>query len=141
VSARDVGALVGELRRVNECHGIVVRDGEQDACGKPAVAIIDGYGTEAEDYWPACAYHANRYGGGRCVPLREIVEAVLTPHFRPLRVLRPFPRPDQRGAINLVRALWTVAILTAAYLTTFYLPGRELLHAVTAFLAAHGVAH
>lgn len=46
------------------CHGIVTRDGWEDACGKPATSIIDGRGTEAETYWPACTYHAHRYGGG-----------------------------------------------------------------------------
>ncbi|HET7327868.1 MAG TPA: hypothetical protein VFJ14_11360 [Nocardioidaceae bacterium] len=59
------------LRTADHCHGIVTRNGEQDACGKPPVAVIDG-SPWGEGYWPACAYHANRYGGGRCVPLSSL---------------------------------------------------------------------
>lgn len=72
--------MSADLRRVlmtaDHCHGIVVRDGIEDACGKPPVAIIDGRGTEAETYWPACAYHANRYGRGKCVPLADLAALV-----------------------------------------------------------------
>jgi hypothetical protein len=60
----------------DHCHGIVTRDGEQDACGKPTTCIVDGHGTEDETFWPACTYHANRYGGGRIVPLTVIREVV-----------------------------------------------------------------
>jgi hypothetical protein len=67
--------LAEVLRTADHCHGIVTRDGEQDACGKPPVAIIDWRGTEAETYWPVCAYHAHRYGDGRAVPLRDILAA------------------------------------------------------------------
>lgn len=66
-----------ELRRVlttaDHCHGLVIRDGIEDACGKPPVAIIDARDTEDDCYWPACAYHAHRYGRGKCVPLAELV--------------------------------------------------------------------
>lgn len=58
------------------CHGIVTHDGEQDACGKPVTVIIDGHGTEAEGFWPACTYHGNRYGGGRVVPLEVLVDVL-----------------------------------------------------------------
>lgn len=65
--------LARVLANADHCHGIVTRDGEQDACGKPPVAVIDGRGTEDEGYWPACAYHANRYGRGKCVPLARLL--------------------------------------------------------------------
>jgi len=73
------------------CHGIVTRDFEQDACGKPVAAIIDGRGTEAETYWPACTYHAHRYGGGHVVPLMEILlaEHAFVQHLRNATVGRP----------------------------------------------------
>lgn len=64
-----------EIRTADECHGVVTRDFEQDACGKPPVAIIDGRGTEAETFWPACAYHAHRYGGGRVVSIAVLLAA------------------------------------------------------------------
>ena len=57
------------------CHGIVVRDGVEDACLKLATSVIDGRGTEDETYWPACAYHAHRWGRGRVVPLEDIMAA------------------------------------------------------------------
>jgi len=63
------------LTTADECHGLVVRDGVQDACGKPPVAVVDDR-TEDGGYWPACAWHANRYGLGRCVRLRALVNAV-----------------------------------------------------------------
>jgi hypothetical protein len=64
------------VRTAGDCHGIVTRDGEQDACGKEPVAVIDGRGTEDESFWPACAYHANRYGRGRCVALGVLAAAL-----------------------------------------------------------------
>jgi len=72
MSGVDREALARVLRDADHCHGIVTRDGEQDACGKPPVAIVDGRGTEAETYWPVCAYHAHRYGAGRVVPLAQV---------------------------------------------------------------------
>jgi hypothetical protein len=78
------------LRRAAEhghCHGIVTRDGEQDACHKPTVAIIDGRGTEAETYWPACTYHAHRYGDGRVVPLLDVLTDRLAAHEARVRAL------------------------------------------------------
>ena len=57
----------------DHCHGLVLRDGEQDACGKPPVAVIDGRGSEDVSFWPACAYHAHRYGGPSCVPLSVLL--------------------------------------------------------------------
>ena len=68
--------LRAEILRADHCHGLVTRDGEEDACGKPPVAIIDATAAEAGCYWPACAYHANRYGRGHVVPLARIVEAL-----------------------------------------------------------------
>lgn len=64
------------LRESDGCHGTVTRDGETDACDKPATVIVDGRGTEDETYWPACTFHAYRYGRGRVVPLRAILEEV-----------------------------------------------------------------
>jgi hypothetical protein len=64
------------LARADHCHGLVIRDGEQDACGKPPVAIIDARDVEDGCYWPACAYHANRYGRGQCVPLTDLRAAL-----------------------------------------------------------------
>ena len=43
------------------CHGIVTRDGIEDACCKDATTII--YDPESVTLWPACTWHANRYGG------------------------------------------------------------------------------
>lgn len=74
----DLTALRALLKRAlsDECHGIVVIQGYEDACNKPATSIIDGRGTEDETYWPACAYHAHRYGRGRVVPLAQIRAAL-----------------------------------------------------------------
>lgn len=68
--------LAEEIASADHCHGLVTRDGEQDACGKPPVAIIDARDFEDGCYWPACAYHANRYGNGRCVSLSELRAAL-----------------------------------------------------------------
>jgi hypothetical protein len=68
--------LPRELFAADHCHGIVYRDGDMDACGKPPVALIDARDLEDGCIWPACAYHANRYGRGRCVPLADIVTAL-----------------------------------------------------------------
>jgi hypothetical protein len=66
----DPGALRGG------CHGLVVRDGIEDACGKPVTVIIDGRSTEDEGFWPACTYHGHRYGRGNVVPLGTLLAAV-----------------------------------------------------------------
>lgn len=42
------------------CHGIVVRDGWEDACNKPATTVL--FHPES-GVWPACTWHANRWGG------------------------------------------------------------------------------
>lgn len=68
--------LLTEVLRADHCHGIVTRDGEMDACGKPPVAIIDARGAEDGCYWPACAYHAHRYGRGHVVPLPDLLAAI-----------------------------------------------------------------
>lgn len=75
----DVAGLAAEVRRADHCHGIVTRDGEQDACGKPPVAIIDARSAEDGCYWPACAWHAHRYGYGHVVPLSDLRAALETP--------------------------------------------------------------
>lgn len=54
------------------CHGIVTRDGEQDACCKDATTII--YDAESADVWPACTWHAHRYGGA--LTLAQIRDAL-----------------------------------------------------------------
>lgn len=74
-AARSRAAIARVARTADHCHGIVTRDFKQDACGKPPVAIIDGAEWD-EDYWPACAYHAHRYGRSKCVPLTEVLAAV-----------------------------------------------------------------
>jgi hypothetical protein len=85
--------LAKALRDADHCHGQVTRGGEDDACGKPPVALIESYG-EFEGYWPACAWHANRYGtwadgdpyersGNHVVPLTEIVQALVSEHTSP----------------------------------------------------------
>ena len=53
------------------CAGIVTHDGEQDACCKPATTIV--YDAECADVWPACTWHAHRYGGA--LTLAQIAEA------------------------------------------------------------------
>lgn len=61
-----LGLLEG-LGRDRICHGLVTRDGIEDACHKPAV----GYARPGDDEthpWPACAWHLNRWGG---LPLSE----------------------------------------------------------------------
>lgn len=54
----------------DHCHGVVTRDGIEDDCGKPPTSIID---DPEGGPWPACTYHAHRYGNGRVVPLAQIV--------------------------------------------------------------------
>lgn len=53
------------------CSGIVTRGGVEDACCKPATAIV--YDAESADVWPACTWHAHRYGGA--LTLEQIAEA------------------------------------------------------------------
>lgn len=47
------------------CCSTVTRNGELDACGKPAVGFVTG--REWDEGWadgyPACSWHLNRYGG------------------------------------------------------------------------------
>lgn len=64
------------LRDHTTCHGIVYRDGEMDACGKPACVLIDAREHEDGCIWPACAYHAHQFGRGRTVPLTLIIAAI-----------------------------------------------------------------
>lgn len=40
------------------CAGIVTRDGEMDACCKPATTVV--YDAEHASVWPACTWHAHR---------------------------------------------------------------------------------
>jgi hypothetical protein len=56
------------------CHGIVTRDGWEDACSKPATTVL--YDAEGGDVWPACTWHANRNGGA--LTLAQIREALTT---------------------------------------------------------------
>lgn len=67
-----------ELRRyrASTCHGIVIRQGEMDACNKETVGFIDGRSSEEGCVWPACAYHLHRYGAGRIVPLWSVLDLV-----------------------------------------------------------------
>lgn len=73
-NATAVRRALADLR--HGCHGIVTRDGEQDACGKPVTVLIDGRHGEAESIWPACTYHGNRYGGRNVIALRLILGAI-----------------------------------------------------------------
>lgn len=68
---------VDDLRRVllsaDHCHGIVTKDGEQDACGKPPTTVIVASDLDDGGHWPACTYHAHRYGRDRVVPLPALL--------------------------------------------------------------------
>lgn len=74
------GAIVTDLSWVRRfpdtCDTGVVRKGEDEPCGKPAVAVRTG-SEWAEEYgpdlrpWPVCAHHAR---GVEMVPLRELLE-------------------------------------------------------------------
>lgn len=66
--------LAREVAWAGGCDGTITRGGEMYACEKPAVAIVRGTFEGEEFYWPACAWHVNRYGPG--VPLTEIVAAL-----------------------------------------------------------------
>lgn len=57
----------------NLCDGIVTRDGREDACCKPATTVV--YDAESADVWPACTWHAHRYGGALTLAqIREVAE-------------------------------------------------------------------
>lgn len=56
------------------CAGIVTRQGEEDACCKDATTIV--YDAESATPWPACTWHAHRYGGA--LTLAQIREALTT---------------------------------------------------------------
>lgn len=63
-----------EIERLDTlCAGIVVRDGEEDACCKPACVIA--YHPDG-GVWPACVWHAHRYGGA--LTLAQVAEALTT---------------------------------------------------------------
>ena len=53
------------------CHGIVTRQGIEDDCCKPATTVV--YDLESASVWPACTWHAHRYGGA--LTLGQIWEA------------------------------------------------------------------
>lgn len=53
------------------CAGIVTRGGEMEPCCKPATSIV--YDAEGADIWPACTWHAHRYGGA--LTLAQVREA------------------------------------------------------------------
>jgi hypothetical protein len=76
LSDPDWAALGREVVLADHCHALAIREGIEDACGKPPVAIIDARDLDDGGYWPACAYHAHRYGRGRCVPLSDLYYAV-----------------------------------------------------------------
>lgn len=56
------------------CAGIVTRSCEEDACCKNATTIV--YDLEGANPWPACTWHAHRYGGA--LTLAEVREALET---------------------------------------------------------------
>ena len=43
------------------CHGIITRNGIEDACHKAATTVL--WDPESAHIWPACTWHANRNGG------------------------------------------------------------------------------
>lgn len=55
------------------CAGLVIRDGDEDACEKPTTCVIV---DPEHGPWVACVWHAHRYGSGRMVTLAEIWEAL-----------------------------------------------------------------
>jgi len=64
-----------ELERLdNLCGGIVTRQGEMDACMKPATTVV--FDNVYGGIWPACTWHAHRYGGA--LTLAEIRECLTT---------------------------------------------------------------
>lgn len=58
----------------NLCAGIAVREGEEQPCCKDATAIV--YDAESASVWPACTWHAHRYGGA--LTLTQVREALTT---------------------------------------------------------------
>lgn len=64
---------IGRAVADDHCHGLVARDGFEDACGKPPTTVID---DPDGGPWPACTWHAHRYGGSRVLTLREMREAL-----------------------------------------------------------------
>ena len=54
------------------CHGIVTRGGWEDACNKPATTVV--FDLASGGVWPACTWHAHRYGGA--LTLAEIRTAL-----------------------------------------------------------------
>lgn len=73
MSAYKVAVTRSELENLDIlCAGIVTREFSEDACCKPATAVL--YDAESAHVWPACAWHANRYGGA--LTLMQIGEAL-----------------------------------------------------------------
>lgn len=70
----DLKELAREISRARGCEAEVARRGERDVCEKPPVAFVCEVADGHEFYWPACAWHVNRYGPG--VPLVDIVAAL-----------------------------------------------------------------
>jgi len=54
------------------CHGAVTRAGEEYPCFKPAAAVL--WDEEIAGIWPACIWHANRFGGA--LTLDQVSEAL-----------------------------------------------------------------
>ena len=71
----EIRAVVTGPKHGPVCHGVVTRDGHEDACGKPAVAVI-GRSIAHGAPWAACGWHAHRYGQGRLVTLATIAQAL-----------------------------------------------------------------
>lgn len=80
MTAYRVAVTRSELEHLDIlCAGIVTRDFIEDACCKPATTVL--YDTESADVWPACTWHANRYGGALTLKqLREAIRVGVT-HF------------------------------------------------------------
>lgn len=73
MSEMQVMVVRSELESLDTlCHGIVTRGGEEDACSKPAAAVI--WDRESASIWPACIWHANRFGGA--LTLGQVSEAL-----------------------------------------------------------------
>jgi hypothetical protein len=70
-----VTVVRSQLERLDTlCHGIAIREGHEDACNKPATTVI--YDREGADIWPACTWHAHRYGGA--LTLEQVRTALTT---------------------------------------------------------------
>jgi hypothetical protein len=73
MTTEKVTVVRSQLERLDTlCAGVVTRDGDEDACCKDATTIV--HDAESADVWPACTWHAHRYGGA--LTLAQIRDAL-----------------------------------------------------------------